>query len=422
MFAFFGQLHQLAQPVVDHLDQRGVLFGVRAQELGIVGLQLGREVRIADLEADRETAIAFQHAALLVALQGLITLRFPRPEDIAQLDRTTALHFLHRRSQLGRRNTAVLFAKIVTRPHLFPIATLTGDLDHLPAGQILWTFPVVTGCLALVDAVCADCGATLAANFGLGLADILVARFDALVAVARKRFGARQATAEGAQVAGDGFALFVLAVAVLGGKDDARGTVGFGVTVVEDGVGARVLSGAGFITGWFARSARHRREDYGSATLAGQFVEGDAVAGAAGAPVTGLVAAMPAAGKGLVARLWTDVIVVDAAFLVAFVLGAATQAGAALFAASVVGSGLQLFAFDLLVHVAAATFDGCGFVARRTLVQVAFGVANVVRSGTSAGQLLAADGFTGRDGVQAAFAFSLDDGLLSARTGCDYSG
>lgn len=137
----------------------------------------------------------------------------------------------------------------------------------------------------------------MAAYFSLGrLAGVLVARFDALVAVAGEGFGAREATAEGALVAGDGFALFVFAVAVLGSEDDARGTGGFGVTVVEDWVGARMLAGAGFRAGWFARSARHRREDYGRAALAGQFVEGDAVAGAAGAPVTGFVTAMSAAG------------------------------------------------------------------------------------------------------------------------------
>lgn len=101
----------------------------------------------------------------------------------------------------------------------------------------------------------------------------------------------------------------------------------------------------------------------------------------------------------MVARFWTDVIVVDTAFLVAFVLGAAAHAGAALLATSIVGSGLQLFALDLLVHVTAPAFDDCGFVARRTPVQVAFGVTDVVSSGTSAGQLLAADGFADRDGV-----------------------
>lgn len=112
-------------------------------------------------------------------------------------------------------------------------------------------------------------------------------------------------------------------------------------------------------------------------------------------------------------------VVVDAALLVAFVLGAAAHTVAAFLAASVVGSGLQLFALDLLVHVTTAAFDGCGFVARRTFFQVTFGVANVVRSGTSAGQLLSTDGFARWDGVQTAFTFSLDDGLLSAGTGRD---
>lgn len=155
----------------------------------------------------------------------------------------------------------------------------------------------MTGCLALVRAGCAYCGATLAAYFRFGrLAGVLVARLDALVVVAGKRFGARKATTEGALVAGDGFALFVFTVAVLGGEDDARGAVRFGVTVVEDGVGAWVLARAGFGTGWFARSTRHRREDYGCTALAGQFVEGDAVTSWAGAPVTGFVTAMPAAG------------------------------------------------------------------------------------------------------------------------------
>lgn len=185
----------------------------------------------------------------------------------------------------------------MTRSLLLPIATLARNLDHFPAGQILRTLAIVAGCLALVRAGCAYCGATLAAYFRIGrLAGVLVARLDALVAVAGKGFGAREATAEGALVAGDGFALFVFAVAVLGGEDDARRAVGFGVTVVEDGMGARVLAGAGFATGRFARSARHRREDDGCAALAGQFVEGDAVAGWTGTTVAGFVATMPAAG------------------------------------------------------------------------------------------------------------------------------
>lgn len=70
VFAFLGQLNQLAQPVVDHLDQGRVLFGVRPQELGVVGLQLGRQVRVADLQSDGEPAVALQRAALVVAFQA----------------------------------------------------------------------------------------------------------------------------------------------------------------------------------------------------------------------------------------------------------------------------------------------------------------------------------------------------------------
>lgn len=77
-------------------------------------------------------------------------------------------------------------------------------------------------------------------------------------------------------------------------------------------------------------------------------------------------------------------IVVDAAFLVTFVLGAASHSCAALLTASIVSSRLQLFTLDLLVHVAAATLDHCGLVARRTLFQVAFCGAHMVSAGTSA--------------------------------------
>lgn len=50
-----------------------------------------------------------------------------------------------------------------------------------------------------------------------------------------------------------------------------------------------------------------------------------------------------------------------------------------------------------------------------------FGVAYVVSSGASTGQLLTADRFARWNRIQTAFTFSLDDGLLSARTGRDQS-
>lgn len=83
VFAFLGQLDQLGEPLVDHLDEGGVLFGVRPQELRVVGLQLGGQVRVADLEADRQAPVAFQRAALVAALEGFVAFGFAGAEDVA---------------------------------------------------------------------------------------------------------------------------------------------------------------------------------------------------------------------------------------------------------------------------------------------------------------------------------------------------
>lgn len=418
VFAFLGQLNQLAEPVVDHLDQGLILFGVRPQELGIVGLQLGRQVRVADLQTDGQPPVTLQRATLVAALQRFVTLRLGRPEDVAQLDRSAPLHFLHRRRQLGRRDAAVLFAKIVTRSRLFPVAALARDFDRFPTGQIGRTFAIVARCLTLVRTVDSDCGASLAADFvfgGTGAA-ILVARFYALVAATRQWHGARKTTAEGTLVARDGFTLFVFAVAMLRRENHTRWTVRFGVAVVEDRMSATVLPRARLITGRFARPARHRWEDYGRTTFARQLVERNPMTGAAGTTVTRFVTAMPAASQRLRAGFRTNVVIIDTTFLVTLVLGAASHACATFLTASIVGSTLQLSAFHLLIHMTASTFDQGRFVTRRTFVQMASSRANVVCAGTSTSQLLSANGLTNRNRIQATFAFALHDGLLPART------
>lgn len=112
-------------------------------------------------------------------------------------------------------------------------------------------------------------------------------------------------------------------------------------------------------------------------------------------------------------------IVVDAALLVALVLGTGAHPGATFLAAGVVGAGLELLALDLLIHVAATALDQSGLVARWTFVQVASGVADVVCSGRATRKLLSTDGLANWDRVQTGFAFSFYDGLLSAGTRCD---
>lgn len=259
-------------------------------------------------------------------------------------------------------------------------------------------------------------GAVLLADFPFAEAFVLVAWFDALVPSAGQRFGACQPAAERDLEARDRFPLFVLAVAVLGGQHDTRRTLGVGVTVVHDRMGAVVPSGAGFIAGRFLRPARHWWIDDARSTFAGQFVERNAVASLTGTFVTRFVAAMTAAGQHLRAGLRADVIVIDAALLVALVFGTVPHPSATFLAAGVIGACLELLALDLLIHVTATTLDESSFVARRTLTQVASAIANVMRPRGTARKLLSTDSLTNRDGIQARFAFSFDDGLLSAGT------
>lgn len=80
---------------MDHLDQGGILLGEGFQEVRVVGVQLRRQIRVANLEADGESTVALQQTALLAALQHLVAFGFSGTEDVTQFDRSTALHLLH---------------------------------------------------------------------------------------------------------------------------------------------------------------------------------------------------------------------------------------------------------------------------------------------------------------------------------------
>lgn len=281
---------------MDHLDQVGILFGVGFQKIGIVGLQLGRQVRVANLQPYCEAAVTLQRAAFVVAFQGLVTFRLASAQDVAQFDRPTTLHLLHGRRQLGGSEPTVVLAEVVASSVLLPVAAFAGDFYHLLAGQIRWTLAIVARRLALVGTGGPCGGAALLADFPLAEAFVLVTRFDALVPSAGQWFGACQSAAERDLEAWDGFTLLVPAVAVLGGQHDAGGAGRIRVTVVQDRMGTGVPSGAGFIAGRFLRSARHWWIDDACSTFAGQLVERNAVAGLTGAFVAGLVATVATAG------------------------------------------------------------------------------------------------------------------------------
>lgn len=117
--------------------------------------------------------------------------------------------------------------------------------------------------------------------------------------------------------------------------------------------------------------------------------------------MTGLIAAMTTAGQHFGASFCADVIEIDATFLVTLVFGAATHSTAALLTSCIIGSGLKLFAFHLLVHVAAAAFDNSRFITRRTIAQVAFGDTYVMSTRGATEKLLPTDRFTDWYRVQA---------------------
>lgn len=166
-------------------------------------------------------------------------------------------------------------------------------------------------------------------------------------------------------------------------------------------------------------SARHWWIDDTRSTLAGQLIERDAMANLTGTFVAGLVAAMPTTGQHLGAGFGADVVEVDAAFLVALVLGAAAHPVAAFLAPRVIGSGLKLLAFHLLIHVATAALYNGRLVAWRTFSQVTLCDAYVMSTRRTTKQLLTTNGFAYWNRIQAGFAFALDDCLFPTWTGCD---
>lgn len=67
---------------MDHLNQGGILLGEGFQEVRVVGVQLRRQIRVADLEPDGEPAVALQQTALLAALQRLVAFGLGGTEDV----------------------------------------------------------------------------------------------------------------------------------------------------------------------------------------------------------------------------------------------------------------------------------------------------------------------------------------------------
>lgn len=345
----------------------------------------------------------------------LVVAHLQRSQHVAQLNRIAALHVLHRRRKLGRRNAPILERKLLARSLRLPIATLAEHLDHFATRRIR-TIARMTRSLTLVAAHHTQLRAILLAHIGGQLTATRMTQFDALVATALQRPLARHAAREFALTAGYRFAFLVVAVAENADEGHARWTVGGRVTVVRDGMRARMLARTWFVTGWFLRAARNRRIDDLSTAFAVEFDERGAITTLAATLVAGLVTLVLAACQIKIARKWTDVIDVDAALLVAFVFAAVTLLDAPLLATGIVRTGQQLTAFHHLLHVATATTDGRFLGARRTVAGVTLGRTRVRIGRLSARQRTLAGGLAQRNRIGADLPRTNWDGRLSAWT------
>jgi hypothetical protein len=194
----------------------------------------------------------------------------------------------------------------------------------------------MTRCVAAMIAIQSfDSSAKLLAHIIRLFAFTLMAFLDALVTTAFQFSTARHSAAERVLIAWNCFPLFVLSVAEFCRKEDARRTISLSMTKMSDWMVAFMSSRA--LVGAFRRfsSARHWRVNNSSSTFASQFIERNAMTRNAVSDVTWKLTAMLFALEWTVAGLRADVIELDAAVLIAFVLSACLKLCAFLLATNV---------------------------------------------------------------------------------------
>lgn len=116
--------------------------------------------------------------------------------------------------------------------------------------------------------------------------------------------------------------------------------------------------------------------------------------------MTGLIAFVFSTRQGVVTGQWTEVIDVNATFLVAFMFATGTFFGATFLAAGIIGPGGELATFYHLIHVTTTTFNCSLLVTGRTIARVAFKGAVMGIGGFATFQGLTTDSFTNRYGIQ----------------------
>lgn len=207
----------------------------------------------------------------------------------------------------------------------------------------------------------------------------------------------------------------MLAVAELGRKKNTRRALRFGVAEMLDRMAAFVRSSARILAFRNSSSTRHWRIDDGRSTFATQLVERDSRTRQAVSDVTRLRTFVLLAFELAAANIRADVLELDAAALVAFVLSTGSELCAFFLTADV--GAQQILACDFLFDSAAAALDVGGLGAGRAVAEMTSLGAGVRSRQRSALQSFSANSFAQRDRIVAVFPIASCDVSSAARTG-----
>lgn len=211
----------------------------------------------------------------------------------------------------------------------------------------------------------------------------LMADLDALVPSTGQLLSTRHATAESILATWNSLALLVTSMAEFRGEQHAGRTLLSRVTIVQDFMSTGMSPGAGLIACRSLGSTRYWWVDCGSATFTRQFLKAAPIAGITMSWMAGLVALVLPTAQGVRAGLWADMINVNAAFLIAFVLSAIAFLRATTFASGIISSGCQLPALHHLLHMATSALGCSGFGTGRTWSLMTLGCTQMGISGSA---------------------------------------
>jgi len=238
---------------------------------------------------------------------------------------------------------------------------------------------------------------------------ILMTNFQALVTSALEGLCASQSATKRLLIAGNSFALLVLAIAELCRKEHARRTGTFRVTNVSDWMLAILLAFAGLATFWKFGAAIDGRINHFGAAFTAQLVERHARTFVAIPDVTFPIAAMLLARQQAIAIGSANVLWIDAALVASTV----SHLDAFLLAANV--SRCEILARDLFLNLSAAALD-----ARRLFAfassQMTFVGAQMRRGEWTTVEWLGADILAQRNWIYAGSSLAWLDSCLFAGT------